>query len=334
MNIDLDALRAIEEEHGVGFEEMQQRIGRALLHTYHEYGNRLAPNEKVRIDIDQETGEVSVVIYTEDEEGNVLKERDATPWNFAVNAIRVVRDTIHQVIRNSDIGRVFDQYAPLERSVVSGIVEADAMANAKGIVKVRIGSERDFCEGYLLPNEQIPGEKLKHGQRIKCYVVNVNRHQRGVDINLSRTHPEMVSGLFKLEIPECASERVEIVSIAREAGHRSKISVRPKDPGLNAKGACIGPRGQRINAISEDLGGEKIDIIDYDEDPAKYVGNALAPSRVVSVEILDREEQRARVVVPDYQLSLAIGREGQNARLAARLTGWKIDIHSDAEATN
>ncbi|MDO4910915.1 MAG: transcription termination factor NusA [Corynebacterium sp.] len=331
MNIDLAALRAIEEEHGIGFEDLQQRIGRALLHTYHEYGTPMGANEKVRIDIDQETGEVSVILFKEDEDGTIISERDVTPWNFAVNAFSVVRHTVASVIKRSDVDRTFDQYAPLERSVVSGVVEADAIANAKGIVKVRIGSERDFCEGYLLPNEQIPGEELRHGQRIKCYVVSVHRHPNAVDITLSRTHPEMVSGLFKLEIPEVASERVEIVSIAREAGHRTKIAVRAKDRGLNAKGACIGPRGKRIDAISRDLGGEKIDIIDYNEDPAKYVGNALAPSRVVKVEILSLEEQRARVTVPDYQLSLAIGREGQNARLAARLTGWKIDIHSDAE---
>ena len=149
-------------------------------------------------------------------------------------------------------------------------------------------------------------------------------------INLSRTHPELVRKLFELEVPEVADEAVELVSIAREAGHRSKVAVRATVKGLNAKGACIGPRGQRVSAIMNELGGEKIDIIDYDEDPAKFVGNALAPAKVVSVEILDEEERQARVVVPDYQLSLAIGREGQNARLAARLTGWKIDIHSDA----
>ena len=183
----------------------------------------------------------------------------------------------------------------------------------------------------MLPAEQIPGEKLEHGDRVKAFVVGVNRSGPTVQVSLSRTHPELVRRLFELEIPEVADEDVEIISIAREAGHRSKVAVRGHVKGLNAKGACIGPRGQRVNNIMRELVGEKIDIIDFSEDPAVYVGNSLAPSKVVRVEILDEEAQVAKVTVPDYQLSLAIGKEGQNARLAARLTGWKIDIHSDAE---
>ena len=159
----------------------------------------------------------------------------------------------------------------------------------------------------------------------------MNKTPRGVAIHLSRTHPELIRKLFELEVPEVADGAVELISIAREAGHRTKVAVRPTVKGLNAKGACIGPRGQRVNSIMNELKGEKIDIIDYDEDPAKFVGNSLAPAKVVSVKILDMDERRAHVVVPDYQLSLAIGKEGQNARLAARLTGWRIDIHSDAE---
>ena len=162
--------------------------------------------------------------------------------------------------------------------------------------------------------------------------MGVSRNGNNVQINLSRTHPELVRGLFELEVPEVADTAVEILAIAREAGHRSKVSVRGTVKGLNAKGACIGPRGQRVNNIMRELGGEKIDIIDYHDSPEVYVGNALAPSKVVRVEVLDPDAQVARVTVPDYQLSLAIGKEGQNARLAARLTGWKIDIHSDADA--
>ena len=216
--------------------------------------------------------------------------------------------------------------------MVSGIVQRDARANARGIVVVQLGSELESQDGILLPAEQIPGEKLEHGDRIKAYVVGVNRNGAQVQINLSRTHPELVRGLFELEVPEVADGTVEMIAIAREAGHRSKVAVIGHAKGLNAKGACIGPRGQRVNNIMRQLGGEKIDIIDYSEDPTVYVGNALAPSKVVKVTVVDNEAQVARVVVPDYQLSLAIGKEGQNARLAARLTGWKIDIHSDADA--
>ena len=169
--------------------------------------------------------------------------------------------------------------------------------------------------------------------RVKAFVTDViNNANRMVQINLSRTHPELVKGLFALEVPEVADGSVEIVSVAREAGHRTKIAVRSTVKGLNAKGACIGPRGQRVSNIMHELGGEKIDIIDFSDDPATFVGNALSPSKIVSVKVTDPEMQIARAVVPDYQLSLAIGREGQNARLAARLTGWKIDIRSETDA--
>ena len=197
---------------------------------------------------------------------------------------------------------------------------------------VQLGTELDSQDAILLPAEQLPGEKLEHGDRIKAYVVGVTRNGAQVQITLSRTHPELVRGLFELEVPEVGDGTVELVAIAREAGHRSKVAVVGHAKGLNAKGACIGPRGQRVNNIMRELGGEKIDIIDYSEDPSVYVGNSLAPSKVVRVEVIDHEAQVARVTVPDYQLSLAIGKEGQNARLAARLTGWKIDIHSDAKS--
>ena len=179
----------------------------------------------------------------------------------------------------------------------------------------------------------MPGETYEHGERIKCYVVGVSRGQRGPQITLSRTHPNLVRKLFALEVPEIADGSVEIVAVAREAGHRSKIAVRSNVPGLNAKGACIGPMGQRVRNVMSELAGEKIDIIDYDDDPARFVGNALSPSKVVSVTVVDADARAARVVVPDFQLSLAIGKEGQNARLAARLTGWRIDIRSDAAPT-
>jgi N utilization substance protein A len=179
--------------------------------------------------------------------------------------------------------------------------------------------------------EQVPGETYEHGDRIKCYVVGVARGARGPQITLSRTHPNLVRKLFELEVPEVANKAVEIVAVAREAGHRSKIAVHTGVPDLNAKGACIGPMGQRVRNVMSELAGEKIDIIDYSTDPAVFVANALSPAKVLSVTVVDEAQKAARVIVPDYQLSLAIGKEGQNARLAARLTGWRIDIRSDAD---
>jgi len=168
-----------------------------------------------------------------------------------------------------------------------------------------------------------------HGERLRCFVVSVRRGPKGPQIGLSRTHPNLVRKLFALEVPEIADGSVEIAALAREAGHRTKIAVHSKVPGLNAKGACIGPMGARVRAVMTELHGEKIDIVDYSEDPQTFVAAALSPSRVESVEIVDPQLRAARVIVPDYQLSLAIGKEGQNARLAAKLTGWRIDIRPD-----
>ena len=186
-------------------------------------------------------------------------------------------------------------------------------------------------EGVLPPPEQVPGEHYQHGDRMKCYVTRVAQGKHGVHITLSRSHPNLVRKLFALEVPEIADGSVRIEAVAREAGHRTKMAVDSQVHGLNAKGACIGPMGQRVRNVMSELSGEKIDIIDYDSDPAKLVANALSPSKVVSVAVVDPKERVAKVTVPSYQLSLAIGKEGQNARLAARLTGWKIDIRSDAE---
>jgi N utilization substance protein A len=198
------------------------------------------------------------------------------------------------------------------------------------MVVVQVGG----IEGVLPPAEQVPGETYEHGTRIKCYVVTVSRGMRGTQITLSRTHPNLVRRLFALEVPEIADGTVEIAAVAREAGHRSKIAVRSTVHGVNAKGACIGPMGARVRNVMSELAGEKIDIIDYAEDSATFVGNALSPAKVVSVTVVDERAKTARVVVPDFQLSLAIGKEGQNARLAARLTGWRIDIRSDAASND
>lgn len=332
MNIDIAALRTIHTEHGVPVDDMLSTISGALLRSYHEFRDvKPNPNAKAKVAINAETGEVSVVVTeTDPETGEVISEYDDTPVNFGRIGASAVRDAIVYRLREAEASRTFDSYHELQGQLVHGIVQRDAFANEKGIVVVQLGTELDAQDGILLPAEQIPGERLKHGDRILAYVVGVNRNGASVQVSLSRTHPELVRGLFELEVPEVGTGDVEIISIAREAGHRSKIAVMGKTKGLNAKGACIGPKGARVNNIMQALGGEKIDIIDYNEDPAKYVGNALAPSKVVRVEVIDAEAQVAKVTVPDYQLSLAIGKEGQNARLAARLTGWKIDIHSDA----
>ncbi|MEH0146344.1 transcription termination factor NusA [Corynebacterium sp. Q4381] len=332
MNIDMAALKAIEKNQGIPVPALLETIASALLWAYKDFREHpLDDGSKARIDIDTATGDVSVIVTEHDTEGEVLSEYDDTPVNFSRIGAVAVRDAIKKQLRSAEVGRVYSEYADLEGQVVSGVVQRDAYKEARGVNAVEIGSEIEPQDGILLPAEKIPGEQLSHGDRIKAYVVGVNRGDRDVTVNLSRTHPELVRGLFALEVPEVADGTVEIIAIAREAGHRTKVAVRPTVKGVNAKGACIGPRGSRVTAIMEELGGEKIDIIDHSEDPATYVGNALAPSKVISVEVTDAQAQVARVVVPDYQLSLAIGKEGQNARLAARLTGWKIDIHSDAD---
>ena len=331
MNIDIKALEAIEADKGIGVDDLLTTIDEALLHAYYAHRGEVEDAPRARVDIDAQTGTVNVMITQVDDDGNVLNEFDDTPNNFGRIGAHAVRDAIVRRLREAETSRAFDAYSDFEGRVISGIVQADARAKERGIIVVHLGTEADGQDGIILPAEQIPGEKLNHGDRVKCYVVGVNRGPRNLQINLSRTHPELVRRLFELEVPEVADGAVEIVSIAREAGHRSKVAVRPTVKGLNAKGACIGPRGQRVSNIMRELGGEKIDIIDYSEDPAQYVGNALSPSKVVKVDVVDEDEQRARVVVPDYQLSLAIGKEGQNARLAARLTGWKIDIRSDVD---
>lgn len=331
MNIDMRTLKTIEEQQGIPVRDLLETIAGALLYAYREFRGDTNREARARVDIDRTTGEVNVILSEVDDDGEVISEWDDTPNNFSRVGAQAVRDAIMRRLREAEAGRAYDAYSAYEHTVVSGVVQRDARANERGIVVIQLGTELDSQDGILLPAEQIPTEKLKHGDRVKAFVVEVNRGTRNIQVNLSRTHPELVKGLFELEVPEVADGSVEITGIAREAGHRSKVAVIGRAKGLNAKGACIGPRGQRVSNIMRELGGEKIDIVDYSEDPATFVGNALAPAKVIAVEIIDEENQMARVIVPDYQLSLAIGREGQNARLAARLTGWRIDIHSDQD---
>jgi len=327
VNIEIAALRMLESEKNIPFDELIDTLETALLLAYRHIDGH---QPHARVVVDTKSGAIQVLAEERDDDGNVIAEWDDTPEDFGRIAATTARQVIMQKIREAEHEQRFGEFSTHEGEIVSGVVQRDARANARGMVVVKIGGDANTTEGLIPPAEQVPGETYEHGDRIKCYVVNVARGQRGPQITLSRTHPNLVRRLFALEVPEIADESVEIVAVAREAGHRSKIAVHSVVSGLNAKGACIGPMGQRVRNVMRELGEEKIDIIDYDDDPATFVGNALSPSKVVSVTVVDPEARAARVVVPDFQLSLAIGKEGQNARLAARLTGWRIDIRSDA----
>jgi transcription termination/antitermination protein NusA len=329
MNIDMAALHAIEADKGISVDIVVETIKSALLTAYrHTEGHEA----DARIEIDRKTGVVQVMARETDEDGNLLNEWDDTPEGFGRIAATTARQVILQRLRDAENEKNYGEFSTREGEIVGGVIQRDSRANARGLVVVRMGSETKGSEGVIPSAEQVPGESYEHGDRLRCYVVGVSRGAREPLITLSRTHPNLVRKLFSLEVPEIADGSVEIVAVAREAGHRSKIAVTSRVPGLNAKGACIGPMGQRVRNVMSELSGEKIDIIDYDEDPAKFVANALSPAKVVSVQVIDEAGRAARVVVPDFQLSLAIGKEGQNARLAARLTGWRIDIRSDVAA--
>src|SRR5689334_21505303 len=280
-----------------------------------------------RVAIDRKTGEVVVWAQDLGPDGEIVEEYDDTPTDFGRVAAMTARQVILQRLRDAEHDQTYGEYSGREGDIVTGVVQADAHAAQRGLVLVDIGK----VEAVLPLSEQVPGEAYPHGTRLRCYVVGVSRGIRGPQVTVSRTHPNLVRKLFALEVPEIAEGSVEIVDIAREAGHRTKIAVRSTVTGLNAKGACIGPMGSRVRNVVAELRGEKIDLVDWAEDPATYVGNALSPAHVLSTHVVDQATQSVRVVVPDFQLSLAIGREGQNARLAARLTKWRIDIHSDAE---
>ncbi len=332
MKIDMTILRSLERDKQIPFDSVVSAIETALLTAYrHTEGAQQA----ARVELDRGTGEVAVLAQEVAEDGTVLREYDDTPEDFGRVAASTAKQVILQRLREAESAQSYGEYAGREGDVVSGIVQQAPQRPGAPVnrnVMVLLGQGENSLEAVLPPTEQVPGEVYAHGSRLKCRVVSVGRGQRGASITLSRTHPDLVRGLFALEVPEIADGSVEIAALAREAGHRTKIAVRSTVPGLGAKGACIGPVGSRVRAVTTELHGEKIDIVDWSADPARFVASALSPARVSSVEVVDLAQRAARVVVPDYQLSLAIGKEGQNARLAARLTGWRIDIHSDAES--
>jgi transcription termination/antitermination protein NusA len=321
MDIDLSILRMLEREKEISFDVLVEAIEQALLTAYHKSPGA---QENARVQLDRKSGHVTVLAAEVDEEGNKIAEYDDTPEGFGRIAATTAKQIMLQRLRDAEDDIRFGEFSGKEGDIVSGVIQQGRNPDD---VMVDLGK----LEALLPMGERAPGERYEHGARIKCLVVSVRKGMRGPQITLSRSHPNLVRKLFALEVPEIADGTVEIAAIAREAGHRTKIAVRTDAQGVNAKGACIGPMGQRVRNVMAELHGEKIDIVDWSEDPAEMVAHALSPARVTSVTVVDAEARSARVVVPDFQLSLAIGKEGQNARLAARLTGWRIDIRSDEE---
>jgi N utilization substance protein A len=324
MDIDLSILRMLEREKEISFDVLVEAIEQALLTAYHKSPGA---QTRARVQLDRKSGHVVVLAAEVDDDGNVITEYDDTPEGFGRIAATTAKQIMLQRLRDAEDDIRFGEFAGKEGDIVSGVIQQGRNPDD---VMVDLGK----LEALLPVGERVPGEVYTHGERIKCIVVSVRKGMRGPQITLSRSHPSLVKKLFALEVPEIADGTVEIAAIAREAGHRTKIAVRTETQGVNAKGSCIGPMGQRVRNVMSELHGEKIDIVDWADDPAEFVAHALSPAQVSSVQVVDAAARSARVVVPDFQLSLAIGKEGQNARLAARLTGWRIDIRSDEAPTD
>ena len=321
MDIDLQVLRLLEREREIPFEELVLIIEAAILAAFSK--SIPEPVKGARAELDRKTGHVRVFqsILNEDEEP--LGEEEVTPEGFGRVAAYAAKQVIAQRMRDISDEGLLGEFKGKEGDIVAGQIQQGSRSN---MVYVNLGS----IEALMPPEEQVPTEEYLHGSRIRVYVTSVQKGPRGPQITVSRTHPGLVRKLFAMEVPEVASGQVEIASVAREAGHRTKIAVIPKEPGINAKGACIGELGQRVRAVSAELHEEKIDVVDFSEDLATFVAQALSPARVSDSFVLDAATKAVRVLVPDFQLSLAIGKEGQNARLAAKLTGAKIDIQPDS----
>ncbi|WP_088005963.1 transcription termination factor NusA [Indiicoccus explosivorum] len=338
----LDALTALEKQKGISRDILIEAIEAALVTAYKRNFNQA---QNVRVDLNLDTGTMlvfsrkDVVEEVEDdrlqislddakainpayEEGDVVEE-EVTPRNFGRIAAQTAKQVVTQRVREAERGLIFDEYVDRADDIVNGIVERMDQRNLYvGLGKV---------EAVLPQSEQMPNETYKPHDRIKVYITKVERTTRGPQVFVSRTHPGLLRRLFENEVPEIFDGIVEIKSIAREAGDRSKISVQAHNDEVDPVGACVGARGSRVQTIVDELGGEKIDIVEWSEDPVVFVANALSPSKVLEV-LVNEEEKSTTVIVPDYQLSLAIGKRGQNARLAAKLTGWKIDIKSETDA--
>jgi transcription termination/antitermination protein NusA len=321
MHVDMKALASLTIERDIALDRLIGAIEAAVLTAY-MHTPEARPH--ARAHLDPLTGEIRIMISTFGEDGERLDDEIDDPEGFSRIATSTARQTIKLKMREANDADIVGEFTASVGDVVSGVVQ---QGRDPRMVYVNLGR----VEGKVPAQEQVPGEVFLHGERIKCFVVDVKQGMRGPEVTLSRSHPALVKQLFALEVPEIADRIVEIMAVAREAGHRTKIAVRTHRAGVSPKGSLIGPMGTRARAVMDELHGEKIDIVDWSEDPAIFVGHALAPARVEKVEIVDLMTRSAKVTVPDYQLSLAIGKDGQNARLAARLTGWRIDIHSDAE---
>ena len=343
MNADfISAIQELGKEKGIEPELLYQAVEDALVAAYKKNSNT---NQNVRVDMNKETGEIHVYAQRTVVEGvpvdetemtvqeaqaidprylaGDIVETEVTPKNFGRIAAQNAKQVVVQRIREAERGQVYERFQSRNQDIVTGIIERQENKN----VYIDLGK----VEAVLTPNEQIPGEIYQYHDRMKTFIVEVKRSAKGPQIVVSRTHPGLLKRLIELEVPEIHDGIVEIKSVAREPGMRSKISVYTADENVDPVGACVGHKGMRVQTIVNELRGEKIDIVKYSEDPAQYVANALSPAKVVSTNV-NEAEKICRVVVPDYQLSLAIGKEGQNARLAAKLTGWKIDIKSESQA--
>ena len=337
------AIAQIEKEKGIPAGYMMEKITQALASAYKR--DHEGAGDNIEIKANPETGEVRMfvlkdIVETVDNpavEMSLEEARRALPHaqlgdvvriegkakHFGRIAAQTARQVIIQGIREAERDMVYDKFSSKEHEILTGVVTR--VDPKSGAANLRINSSSEYTEAFLAPGEQVRGEAIREGDRLRVYVVEVRRSTRGPQVRISRTHPGLVKRLFELEIPEIYDGTVEVKSIAREAGSRTKIAVWSGDENVDPIGACVGPGGARVNNIVEELHGEKVDIIKYSEDPAQYIAAALSPADVLSVDLLP-DGKACRVVVPDDQLSLAIGKEGQNARLAAKLTNYKIDI--------
>ncbi|MDJ0499050.1 MAG: transcription termination factor NusA [Acidimicrobiia bacterium] len=318
-NLMLDALEGVAREKGVPIETILDALANAFVSAYKRTPGAA---EEARVTIDVDSGEITVYGQELDEDGNVVREWVDTPEDFGRIAVQTAKQVITQRLRDAKREQVFDLYDGREGDLVTGIVQSSDHRYAM----LDLGN----AEAIMPGSERIPYERLERGNRIKAYILEVRGEGKGPQIVVSRSHPEFIRSLFELEVPELVDGDVEIRAIAREPGHRTKIAVLSHDPNVDPVGACVGARGSRVRQVVNELRGEKVDIVEWREDTRAFISEALSPARVKEVR-LDEEEKVATVIVPDHQLSLAIGKEGQNARLAARLTGYKIDIRSESQ---
>jgi N utilization substance protein A len=315
----MEALENIEREKGISVEIMLEALANALVTAYKRMPSAA---EEALVEIDVETGDIKVIAQELDEEGQVVREWDDTPSDFGRIAAQTAKQVILQRIRDVERESKYEEYAGKEGEIVTGIIQqTDQRYTLLDLGRV---------EALLPQAEQVQNERYEHGSRLKAYIVEVRKTAKGPQIVVSRTHPGLVKRLFELEVPEIVDGVVDIKAIAREPGHRTKIAVASNDHNVDPVGACVGARGSRVRMVVNELRGEKVDIVPYTDEAAEFVQKALAPARVREVRIHE-DTGTAEVIVPDFQLSLAIGKEGQNARLAARLSGWRVDIKSETQ---